>query len=158
MEHPVTEMVTGLDIVALQIEVARGRRLPLTQADITPSGHAIECRINAENPLNFTPSPGRITALHLPGGPGVRMDTHVVVGSEVSASYDSMIGKIIAHGKDRTEALARCRSALAEIRVGGISTNASLHIELLDDPGFVAGGVSIHHFEKWLESREARHG
>jgi acetyl-CoA carboxylase biotin carboxylase subunit len=157
VEHPVTELVSGLDIVALQIDVARGAALPLTQADVGLAGHAIECRINAEDPESFAPHPGRITALHLPGGPGIRVDTHVVPGYEIPAQYDSMIGKVIAHGATRAEALARLRSALEEMRVEGIRTNIPLHRQLLAEPGFAAGGVSIHHLEHWLGAGGAAH-
>lgn len=156
VEHPVTEMVTGLDIVALQIEVARGLPLPMTQAEVRTEGHAVECRINAEDPQSFAPSPGRVSALHLPGGPGVRVDTHIEPGSEVSSSYDSMIAKVIAYGADRAEALSRARSALQEMRIEGVKANITLHSELLVDPGFAAGGVSIHHFEHWLAARGDR--
>ena len=155
VEHPVTELVTGLDIVALQIDVARGAQLPVTQDQITTTGHAIECRINAEDPETFAPSPGRITFLHLPGGPGIRVDTHMVAGAEVSAHYDSMIAKVIAFGATRDEALSRVQTALAELRIAGVKSNASLHRTLLAEPGFAAGGVSIHHFEQWLAAKES---
>ena len=155
VEHPVTEMVTGLDIVALQIDVARGAVLPFAQGDIQTAGHAIECRINAEDPASFVPSPGTITHMHVPGGPGIRVDTHVASGAVIPASYDSMIGKVIAHGADRAEALARAQTALAELRVGGVSCNAALHCALLDDPGFREGGISIHHFDDWCAAQEA---
>ncbi len=158
VEHPVTEMVTGLDIVALQIDVARGAALPLTQADVVCLGHAIECRINAEDPDSFAPNPGRITSVHLPGGPGVRVDTHATAGTEVPPYYDSMIGKVIAHGATRAEALARLQSALAEMRVTGVQTNIPLHSRLLQDAGFVQGGVNIHHLEKLLATEGAPHG
>jgi len=157
VEHPVTEMVTGLDIVALQIDVARGGKLPMGQAQIRQSGHAVECRINAEDPRSFAPCPGKIVSVRTPGGPGIRVDSYVGPGDTIPAHYDSMIGKIIAHGADRAEALARCRSALAEMTIEGISTNLALHRQLLDDPGFAAGGVSIHHLEHWLNSADARH-
>jgi acetyl-CoA carboxylase biotin carboxylase subunit len=157
VEHPVTEMVTGLDIVALQIEVARGAALPLTQAEVVQAGHAIECRINAEDPESFAPHPGRITALHLPGGPGIRVDSHAVPGYEIPAHYDSLIGKVIAHGATRAEALARLRTALDEMRVEGIKTNIPLHRQMLAEPGFEAGGVGIHHLERWLAARRAAH-
>lgn len=150
VEHPVTEMVTGLDIVALQIDVARGRQLDIAQSDVRSAGHAFECRINAEDPKSFAPSPGLIDFLHIPGGPGVRVDTHIVSGSVVSASYDSMVAKVITHGATRAEALARARTALAEMRIDGVSTNIQLHQELLEDPDFTRGGVSIHHLERWL--------
>ncbi|PWE48384.1 acetyl-CoA carboxylase biotin carboxylase subunit [Thioclava sp. NG1] len=155
VEHPVTEMVTGLDIVALQIDVARGRPLPLSQEQVRTEGHAIECRINAEDPESFAPSPGRVSKMHAPGGPGVRVDTHIASGTEVSASYDSMIAKIIAFGVDRDEALSRARAALEEMQIEGVKTNIALHSQLLVDTGFAEGGVSIHHFEHWLEKREA---
>lgn len=159
VEHPVTEMVTGLDIVALQIEVARGTALPLSQAEVPCLGHAVECRINAEDPATFAPAPGRITAVHLPGGPGVRVDTHIAAGAEVPPYYDSMIGKVIAHGATRDEALARLRAALGEMRVTGLPTNIALHQSLLQDPGFLRGGVSIHHLESLLAAgKEAAHG
>jgi acetyl-CoA carboxylase biotin carboxylase subunit len=158
VEHPVTEMVTGLDIVALQIEVARGRPLPLAQADVPCRGHAVECRINAEDPVSFAPAPGRIASVHLPGGPGVRVDTHVAPGTEVPPYYDSMIGKVIAHGATRDEAIARLRGALAEMRVEGLPTNIPLHLRLLQDEGFARGEVSIHHLETLLAGPEASHG
>ncbi|WP_417522758.1 acetyl-CoA carboxylase biotin carboxylase subunit [Marinovum sp.] len=154
VEHPVTELVTGLDIVALQIDVALGAALPLSQDQVASAGHAIECRINAEDPESFSPSPGRVTGLHLPGGPGIRVETHIVAGAEVSAHYDSMIAKVIAHGATREEALSRACTALAELRIDGVRCNATLHAALLADPGFVAGGVSIHHFEQWLAAQE----
>ncbi|SMY10183.1 acetyl-CoA carboxylase biotin carboxylase subunit [Flavimaricola marinus] len=154
VEHPVTEMVTGLDIVALQIDVARGARLPFEQQDVQLHGHAIECRINAEDPTTFAPSPGHIAFMHASGGPGIRVDSHLSTGSEISANYDSMIAKVIAHGANREEALDRARSALAELRIEGVKTNAPLHCQLLNDAGFSAGGVSIHHLERWLEARE----
>lgn len=150
VEHPVTEMVTGLDIVALQIEVARGKPLPLTQDQVPCMGHAIECRINAENPDTFSPAPGCITAVHIPGGPGVRVDTHAAPGTEVSPYYDSMIGKIIAHGASRAEALARLRAAVSELRIHGVPTNIPMHQRLLQDEDFVRGGVTIHHLEHIL--------
>lgn len=155
VEHPVTEMVTGLDIVAMQIDVARGGRLSLTQDEVRTEGHSIECRINAEDPDSFAPCPGRITGLHLPGGPGIRVDTHMASGAKISANYDSMIGKIIAHGATRDEALARARTALVEARIEGVMTNIPLHRQMLDEAGFAAGGVSIHHLEHWLKTRSA---
>lgn len=153
VEHPVTEMVTGLDIVALQIDVARGGKLDIAQADVRCDGHAIECRINAEDPSSFAPCPGLIDLMHVPGGPGVRVDTHLVSGSVVSAHYDSMVAKVISHGATRAEALARASAALSEMRIAGVSTNIPLHQELLADPDFARGGVSIHHLEHWLERR-----
>jgi acetyl-CoA carboxylase biotin carboxylase subunit len=156
VEHTVTEMTGGLDIVLKQIEVALGERLALTQADITLSGHAIECRINAEDPLSFAPSAGRITRWDLPGGPGVRVDSHIACGDVVSPHYDSLIAKLVVHGADRQDALERARAALSEMRVEGISTNIPLHREILQDDAFRAGGVTIHHLEKRLAQRAGR--
>lgn len=158
VEHPVTEMVTGLDIVAMQIDVARGARLEFSQSEVRTEGHSFECRINAEDPNSFAPSPGTIDFMHTPGGPGVRVDTHIGSGSKVSASYDSMVAKVITHGATREEALARARSALAEMRIDGVSTNIELHRAVLEDEGFAKGGVSIHHLEHWLEERSAQGG
>ena len=153
VEHPVTEMVTGVDIVAMQIRAARGERFEITQDQVETSGHAIECRINAEDPFSFTPSPGQVTELSLPMGEGVRVDTHLRAGYTVPSSYDSLIAKLIVHGTTREEALGRMRAALADLRIGGISTNVPLQADLLDDPGFIAGGVTIHHLESWLKQR-----
>ena len=156
VEHPVTEMTTGIDIVQQQIRVARGERLALTQADVRCQGHAIECRINAEDPSTFAPSPGRITGWQVPGGFGVRVDSHANAGYRVPPYYDSMIAKLIVHGGTRGDALDRMRLALAEMRVEGISTNVSLHREILRDEGFCAGGIDIHHLERWLAQRSAQ--
>jgi acetyl-CoA carboxylase biotin carboxylase subunit len=153
VEHPVTEMTTGIDIVQQQIRVARGERLDLAQADIACGGHAIECRINAENPETFAPSPGLITRWELPGGWGVRVDSHAGAGYRVPPYYDSMIAKLIVHGLTRDDALARMRLALAEMRVEGIATNLPLHREIVEEEGFAAGGVDIHHLERWLQQR-----
>lgn len=153
VEHPVTEMVTGIDIVKTQILVAAGEPLPFTQRDIEVRGHAIECRINAEDPYKFTPSPGKLTAWHPPGGPGVRVDSHMYAGYTVPPNYDSMVGKIIVHANTRGEALKRMSSALLETVVEGIKTNIPLHRELLVDANFVAGGTNIHYLEKWLSQR-----
>jgi acetyl-CoA carboxylase biotin carboxylase subunit len=153
VEHPVTEMTTGIDIVEQQIRVARGERLALRQQDIACRGHAIECRINAEDPHSFAPSPGLITGWHAPGGWGVRVDSHAQAGYRVPPYYDAMIGKLIVQGVDREDALRRMRTALAEMRVDGIRTNLPLHRELLADAGFAAGGVDIHHLERWLGQR-----
>ena len=153
VEHPVTEMVTGIDIVAMQIRAARGERFEITQDQVETSGHAIECRINAEDPFSFTPSPGQVTELSLPVEEGVRVDTHLRTGYTVPSSYDSLIAKLIVHGTTREEALGRMRAALADLRIGGISTNVPLQADLLDDPGFIAGGVTIHHLESWLKQR-----
>jgi acetyl-CoA carboxylase biotin carboxylase subunit len=150
VEHPVTEMVTGVDIVQMQIRVAAGEKLPFTQRSITMRGHALECRINAEDPYKFTPSPGRITLWHAPGGPGVRVDSHVYTNYFVPPNYDSMIGKIIVHGDTREQALARMRTALSETVVEGIQTNIPLHRELMADAKFIEGGTSIHYLEGWL--------
>jgi acetyl-CoA carboxylase biotin carboxylase subunit len=154
VEHPVTEMITGIDIVRTQILVAAGEKLPFTQRQIQLRGHAIECRINAEDPYKFTPSPGRITAWHAPGGPGVRVDSHIYAGYTVPPNYDSMIGKIIVHGDTREQALARMRGALAEVVIEGIKTNVPLHRELMVDANFEAGGTNIHYLENWLAQRE----
>ncbi len=157
VEHPVTEMITGVDIVREQIRIAAGERLSVRQRDITMRGHAIECRINAEDPFTFVPSPGRVTAWHLPGGPGIRIDTHVFSGYTVPPYYDSMIGKIIAHGDTREQAIARMRVALSELAVEGIKTNTKLHRELLADERFFQGGTSIHYLEEKLRSRAEAH-
>jgi acetyl-CoA carboxylase biotin carboxylase subunit len=151
VEHPVTELVTGIDIVKTQIEVAAGSKLPFSQKEVRVSGHAIECRINAEDPFNFMPSPGKITGWHTAGGPGVRVDSHAYHNYTVPSHYDSMIGKLIVYGDTRDQALARMRSALSEMIVEGIKTNIPLHRELMVDAQFVAGGTNIHYLEKWLE-------
>jgi acetyl-CoA carboxylase biotin carboxylase subunit len=150
VEHPVTEMITGLDLVQLQIRVANGEKLPFRQRDIELRGHAIECRINAEDPYRFTPSPGRITSYHPPGGPGIRVDTHVYAGYSVPPNYDSMIGKVIAYGASREQAIRRMRIALSEMVVEGIQTNIPLHLELLNDLRFMRGATSIHYLEQKL--------
>ena len=154
VEHPVTEWVTGVDIVKTQILVAAGEKLPFTQRQIEIKGHAIECRINAEDPYKFTPSPGRVTTWHMPGGPGVRVDSHIYANYFVPPNYDSMIGKIIVHGDTREQALARMRTALAETAVEGISTNIALHRELMVDAKFTDGGTNIHYLEEWLSQRQ----
>jgi acetyl-CoA carboxylase biotin carboxylase subunit len=154
VEHPVTEMVTGIDIVQQQIRVAANQKLLLRQRDIVMRGAAIECRINAEDPYKFTPSPGRITAWHTPGGPGVRVDSHTYAGYFVPPHYDSMIGKLICYGETREQALARMRIALSEMVVEGIQTNIPLHRELMMDEKFVIGGTSIHYLEKRLAARQ----
>ena len=150
VEHPVTEMVTGRDLVAEQIRVAAGEALSFRQEDITFRGHAIECRINAEDPERFMPSPGQITLYHPPGGPGIRVDSHVYTGYSVPPHYDSMIGKIIAWGEDRPSAIARMRTALSELVIEGIQSNTPLHQDLMADHGFQAGGTNIHYLEKKL--------
>ena len=151
VEHPVTEMITGVDIVREQLLIASGEKLSLRQEDIGFSGHSVECRINAEDPRNFLPSPGKINTFHAPGGPGVRVDSHVYSGYTVPPHYDSLIGKLITHGDTREAALAKMRQALDELIVEGIRTNAALHRELVVDPSFMAGGVSIHYLESKLE-------
>jgi acetyl-CoA carboxylase biotin carboxylase subunit len=154
VEHPVTEWVTGIDIVQMQIRIAAGEKLPFAQRAILCRGHAIECRINAEDPFKFTPSPGRVTMWHPPGGPGVRVDSHAYTNYVVPPNYDSMIGKIIVHGDDRDQALARMRTALSETVVEGIQTNIPLHRELMVDAKFVEGGTSIHYLEGWLDQHK----
>ena len=150
VEHPVTEMVTGVDVVQQQIRIAAGEKLAFRQRDIATRGHAIECRINAEDPFKFTPSPGRITAWHAPGGPGVRVDSHAYAGYFVPPHYDSMIGKLICYGDNRSQAIARMRIALSEMVVEGIVSNIPLHRELMLDEKFIQGGTSIHYLEKRL--------
>jgi len=147
VEHPVTEMITGIDIVQEQIRIAYGEKLRFTQKDIKLRGHAMECRINAEDPLKFIPSPGQITTYHAPGGPGIRVDSHVYQGYRVPPNYDSMIGKIIAYGDTREQAMARMRIALSETVVQGIKTNIPLHQQLFVDAGFIKGATSIHYLE-----------
>jgi acetyl-CoA carboxylase biotin carboxylase subunit len=156
VEHPVTEMTGGIDIVQKQIEVALGEKLALTQADVALSGHAIECRINAEDSLTFAPSAGRITRWDMPGGIGVRIDSHITRGDVVSPYYDSLLAKLIVHGATRNEALKRAETALSEMMVEGISTNIALHREILQDDAFRAGGVTIHHLEKRLSQKADR--
>jgi len=150
VEHPVTELVTGIDIVQMQLRVAAGEKLPFKQKDIQLRGHAVECRINAEDPYNFVPSPGRITTFHMPGGPGIRVDTHAYQGYMVPPNYDSMIGKLLAYGDTRDQALNRMRIALSEMVVEGIKTNVPLHMELMSDGDFRQGGTSIHYLEHKL--------
>ena len=154
VEHPVTEYITGIDVVKTQIMVAAGLKLPFSQRDIQIKGHALECRVNAEDPFRFTPSPGRITMWHAPGGPGVRVDSHAYTNYFVPPNYDSMIGKIIVHGDNRDQALARMRTALAETLVEGIQTNIPLHRELMVDAKFVQGGTNIHYLEEWLAAHK----
>jgi acetyl-CoA carboxylase biotin carboxylase subunit len=151
VEHPVTEMVTGIDLVRTQIQIAAGMPLPFTQADVQLRGHAIECRVNAEDPThNFMPSPGKITRAHVPGGIGVRWDSHIYGGYSVPPTYDSMIGKLIVHGDTRESALARMENALSEMVIEGIKTNIGLQKEIISDDGFRKGGVNIHYLEKKL--------
>jgi acetyl-CoA carboxylase, biotin carboxylase subunit len=156
VEHPVTEMITGVDLVQEQIHVAAGEKLRLRQKDVQVRGHAIECRINAEDPYRFTPSPGRITSYHPPGGPGIRVDSHVYQGYTVPPNYDSMVGKVIAYGASREQAMSRMRIALSEMVVEGIQTNIPLHRELLNDTRFMRGGVSIHYLEQKLAQEQKK--
>ena len=155
VEHPVTELISGVDIVQEQLRVAAGEKLQYKQKDIVLEGHAFECRINAEDPYNFIPSPGLIESCHLPGGFGIRVDSHIYQGYRIPPNYDSLIGKICVHGKTREQAMAKMRVAMAELAITGIKTNADLHRDLFRDPGFSDGGVSIHYLEQWLEARKA---
>jgi acetyl-CoA carboxylase biotin carboxylase subunit len=150
VEHPVTELVTGIDLVRMQLRVAAGERLSYRQEDIYLHGYAMECRINAEDPDSFLPSPGTISRYHAPGGPGVRVDTHIYSGYRVPPYYDSMIGKLITYSDSRESVMARMRMALDEMIVDGIKTNIPLHQTLLDDAAFQAGGLNIHYLEKKL--------
>lgn len=150
VEHTVTEMITGLDLVQQQIFIAAGEKLQFKQKDVQLRGHAIECRINAEDPYNFIPSPGKIKTFHMPGGPGVRIDTHAYAGYTVPPHYDSMIGKLITYGDTRDQAIARMRIALSEMMIDGISTNVPLHADLMADAAFHMGGTSIHYLEQKL--------
>jgi acetyl-CoA carboxylase biotin carboxylase subunit len=158
VEHPVTEMITGVDLVQEQIRVAAGEKLRLRQKDVVLRGHAIECRINAEDPYRFTPSPGRITSYHPPGGPGIRVDTHIYAGYLVPPNYDSMVGKLIAYGATRDQAIRRMRIALSEMVLEGITTNIALHRELLHDSRFLRGGTSIHYLEQKLAQENKQKG
>ncbi|HTT38386.1 MAG TPA: acetyl-CoA carboxylase biotin carboxylase subunit [Burkholderiales bacterium] len=155
VEHPVTEMITGIDIVQAQIRIAAGQKLPFKQRDIQFRGHAIECRINAEHPYKFTPSPGRITQFHVPGGPGIRVDSHVYSNYFVPPNYDSLLGKVITSADTREQAIAKMRIALSEMIVEGIETNLPLHQELMLDSAFLRGGTSIHYLEEKL-SKQSR--
>ena len=150
VEHPVTEMITGVDIVREQLAIAAGEPLSLTQDQVTFSGHAIECRINAEDPKTFMPSPGPVHLWHPPGGPGIRVESHIYSGYRVPPFYDSMIAKLIAHGSDRQTAIARMRNALSEVVIEGIKTNVPLHQEIFQHSAFQAGGTDIHYLEKRL--------
>jgi acetyl-CoA carboxylase biotin carboxylase subunit len=154
VEHPVTEMVTGIDLVREQLLIAGGEALSIRQSDIVMRGHAIECRINAEDPDTFMPSPGCVNAFHAPGGPGVRMETHLYSGYRVPPNYDSMIGKLICHGNDRGIALERMRVALGELIVEGVKTNIPLQLRIMSDAGFRKGGQNIHYLEKRLLERK----
>ena len=150
VEHPISEMVTGIDILKEQIKVCGGLPLSLKQEDVVIRGHAIECRINAEDPTSFLPSPGTVSFFHAPGGNGVRVDSHLYSGYKVPPNYDSLVGKLITYGATRDEALARMRNALDELVVDGIKTNTPLHRELVRDEGFCKGGVNIHYLGKKL--------
>jgi acetyl-CoA carboxylase biotin carboxylase subunit len=152
VEHPVTEAVTGLDLVAEQIAVAEGRRLGLSQASVRLDGHAIECRINAEDPAaGFRPSPGRVTGAVFPAGPGIRVDTHIQAGSAVPPQYDSLLAKLVVSGANRAEALGRLRGALARCEIGGVATTLPVHVALAADDEFAAGGVGTGYLARWLE-------
>lgn len=155
VEHPVTELITGIDIVQEQIRIAAGEKLSFKQKDIVLRGHALECRINAEDPFTFIPSPGRITQYHAPGGPGTRIDSHIYQNYFVPPYYDSLIAKVITHGDTRAQAIARMRIALSEMVVEGIKTNIPLHQQLMDDKAFMAGQTSIHYLEEKLASKKA---
>jgi acetyl-CoA carboxylase biotin carboxylase subunit len=150
VEHPVTELITGIDLVRAQLEIAAGEPLALRQKDVVFRGHAVECRINAEDPDTFMPSPGKVGLFHPPGGPGIRLDSHLYSGYTVPPQYDSLIGKLVAHGEDRQSALARMRTALDEIVIDGIKTNIPLHERLCRDSAFLAGGTNIHYLEAKL--------
>ena len=153
VEHPVTEMITGIDIVQEQIRIAAGEKLRFRQRDIELKGHAIECRINAEDPFKFTPSPGKILSWHAPGGPGIRVDSHAYAGYYVPPHYDSMIGKVIAYGATREQAIKRMEIALSEMVVEGIQTNIPLHRDLMVDARFIEGGTNIHYLEQKLANK-----
>ncbi|MDP9107660.1 MAG: acetyl-CoA carboxylase biotin carboxylase subunit [Pseudomonadota bacterium] len=153
VEHPVTEMITGIDIVQEQIRIAAGEKLRFRQRDIELKGHAIECRINAEDPFKFTPSPGKIISWHAPGGPGIRVDSHAYAGYYVPPHYDSMVGKVIAYGATRDQAIKRMQIALSEMVVEGILTNIPLHRDLMVDARFIEGGTNIHYLEQKLANK-----
>ena len=155
VEHPVTELITGIDIVKEQIKIANGQKLTHTQSDVVISGHAIECRINAEDPKTFIPCPGTVSWYHAPGGPGIRMDSHLYTSYVIPPNYDSLLGKLIAHGNNREECLARLRNALDEIVVEGVKTNTLLHQELVRDGNFQRGGVCIHYLEEKLKDAKS---
>ena len=150
VEHPVTEMITGIDIVKQQLYIAAGEPLKIRQEDVQIRGHAIECRLNAEDPENFLPSPGTITQYHAPGGPGIRVETHIYNGYKVPPYYDSMIGKLICHGETRDIAIARMCGALQEVVIDGIKTNIPLQQNIMKDDAFRRGGANIHYLEEKL--------
>ncbi len=155
VEHPITEMVTGIDLVREQIIVASGERLSFAQSDINPTGHAIECRITAENPVNFMPTPGRITDYHAPGGLGVRVDSHLYAGYNVPPFYDSLIAKLVVAGTSRSECLMRLQRALKEFVIGGIDTTLPLHRQIIEQPAFIDGDYNIHWLERWMQETQA---
>jgi acetyl-CoA carboxylase biotin carboxylase subunit len=154
VEHPVTELITGVDLVTEQIRIAAGEKLRFRQRDLTFRGHAIECRINAEDPFTFVPSPGKISFYHPPGGPGIRVDSHIYQGYTVPSHYDSMVAKVIAYGDSRDQAIRRMRIALSEMSIEGIKTNIALHQELMHDARFMEGGTSIHYLEHRLAAKD----
>ncbi|KFB68377.1 acetyl-CoA carboxylase biotin carboxylase subunit [Candidatus Accumulibacter vicinus] len=154
VEHPVTELITGVDLVAEQIRIAAGEKLHFRQRDLTFRGHAIECRINAEDPFTFVPSPGKISFYHPPGGPGIRVDSHIYQGYTIPSHYDSMVAKVIAYGDSRDQAIRRMRIALSEMSIEGITTNIALHQELMQDARFMEGGTSIHYLEQRLAAKD----
>jgi len=151
VEHPVTELVTGIDIVREQIRIAQGEPLSFKQQDVRIQGHAVECRINAEDPYSFRPHPGRVERWTPPGGPGIRVESHLYSGYTVPPHYDSLVAKLLAHGATRADAIRRMKGALAEMEAAGITTNAPLHAILMEEPGFAAGGFDIHHLERLIE-------
>jgi acetyl-CoA carboxylase biotin carboxylase subunit len=153
VEHPVTEQITGIDLVREQIRIAAGLPLPFTQDDVVFEGHAIECRINAESPRSFTPSPGLVTDFHAPGGLGVRLDSALYAGYAIPPYYDSLAGKLIVHGRDRNECIARLRRALGEMVVAGIETTIPLFQDLLNEPDILAGAYNIHWLEQWIRDQ-----
>ncbi len=153
VEHPVTELISGVDLVAEQIRIANGERLRFKQRDLDFRGHAIECRINAEDPFTFVPSPGKITFYHPPGGPGIRVDSHIYQGYTVPSHYDSMVAKVISYGDSRDQAIRRMRTALSEMSIEGIKTNIALHQQLMHDARFMEGGTSIHYLEQRLAAK-----
>jgi acetyl-CoA carboxylase biotin carboxylase subunit len=153
VEHPVTEAITGIDLVREQIRIAAGEPLSFTQDEVVFEGHAIECRVNAENPRTFTPSPGLVSDFHAPGGLGVRMDSALYAGYSIPPFYDSLVGKLIVHGRDRAECIARLNRCLGEIVVGGIETNIPLFQELMADPDILKGAYDIHWLERWMASQ-----
>jgi acetyl-CoA carboxylase biotin carboxylase subunit len=153
VEHPVTELITGIDLVKSQLLIASGEQLPYGQSDVQIRGHAIECRINAEDAKTFMPSPGPIRLWHAPGGPGVRVDSHIYSGYNVPPNYDSLIGKIITFGENRETAIARMKNALAEMVIEGIKTNVPLHQEIFNHAAYQKGGTDIHYLERRLGLR-----